>query len=106
MQPTPSDAKVVARSPLSGGLTRQCANTLMANLQPTVLTETESPSVTNALLPMGPLMSHGRSFTLRAALVGLFFGFFICVSNIYFGLQLGYINQISGASSLLGFALF
>ncbi|OMJ08545.1 putative oligopeptide transporter [Smittium culicis] len=45
-------------------------------------------------------------FTWRAVLVGLFFGTLLCFSNMYFGLQTGWISMMSLQSSLVGFAVF
>jgi uncharacterized oligopeptide transporter (OPT) family protein len=47
----------------------------------------------------------GRSFTLRAAIVGLAIGVLVCMSNIYFGLQTGVSSSMSSASTLIGFAI-
>jgi len=47
-----------------------------------------------------------RSLTLRAVLVGLVVGLSVTVSNIYFGLQIGFTSQMSMQSSLLGFSAF
>ncbi|ORX45294.1 OPT superfamily oligopeptide transporter [Hesseltinella vesiculosa] len=45
-------------------------------------------------------------FTLRAVLVGLGIGVLLCFSNMYFGLQTGWISMMSLQSSLLGYAIF
>ncbi|KAK9762552.1 OPT superfamily [Basidiobolus ranarum] len=45
-------------------------------------------------------------FTLRAILVGLMIGSVLCFSNMYFGLQTGWISMMSLQSSLLGFVIF
>ncbi|KAJ1959025.1 OPT super [Dipsacomyces acuminosporus] len=45
-------------------------------------------------------------FTWRAVIVGLFFGTILCFSNMYFGLQTGWISMMSLQSSLVGFAVF
>lgn len=46
------------------------------------------------------------SLTFRAVLAGLVIGVSVSVSNIYFGLQIGFSSQMSMQSSLLGFAVF
>ncbi|KAH9219954.1 oligopeptide transporter-like protein [Leptodontidium sp. 2 PMI_412] len=50
--------------------------------------------------------SEGQNFTLRGILVGLGVGLVICFSNMYFGLQTGWISSMSMPSSLIGFAFF
>ncbi|KAH7397748.1 oligopeptide transporter-like protein [Cadophora sp. MPI-SDFR-AT-0126] len=50
--------------------------------------------------------SEGQNFTLRGILVGLAVGLVICFSNMYFGLQTGWISSMSMPSSLIGFAFF
>ncbi|CAO3683591.1 unnamed protein product [Rhizopus stolonifer] len=45
-------------------------------------------------------------FTIRSVLCGLLIGTLMCFSNMYFGLQTGWISMMSLQSSLLGFALF
>lgn len=49
---------------------------------------------------------RGRSFTWRAVAVGLAVGLIICFSNMYFGLQTGWVSIMSMPSSLLGFGIF
>ncbi|KAF5006493.1 hypothetical protein FDECE_7128 [Fusarium decemcellulare] len=48
----------------------------------------------------------GRSFTLRGVLVGLVVGTVICFSNMYFGLQTGWVSIMSMPASLMGFGIF
>lgn len=43
---------------------------------------------------------------LRAVACGLLIGTLMCFSNMYFGLQTGWISMMSLQSSLLGFAMF
>ncbi|WVO15478.1 hypothetical protein L204_103136 [Cryptococcus depauperatus] len=45
-------------------------------------------------------------FTLRAVLAGLGVGVVLCMTNIYFGLQTGWVSMMAPQSALLGFALF
>ncbi|KFY33471.1 hypothetical protein V494_07595 [Pseudogymnoascus sp. VKM F-4513 (FW-928)] len=55
------------------------------------------------------LTEHGhepQNFTLRGILVGLGVGLVICFSNMYFGLQTGWVSSMSMPSSLIGFAFF
>ncbi|RDL37230.1 Uncharacterized protein BP5553_04663 [Venustampulla echinocandica] len=49
---------------------------------------------------------EGQNFTLRGILVGLGVGLIICFSNMYFGLQTGWISSMSMPASLIGFAFF
>lgn len=50
--------------------------------------------------------SEGQNFTLRGILVGLGVGLIICFSNMYFGLQTGWVSSMAMPSSLIGFAFF
>lgn len=55
------------------------------------------------------ISSHAQkeqNFTLRGILVGLLVGLVTCFSNMYFGLQSGWISPMSMPSSLMGFAYF
>ncbi|WVR09100.1 hypothetical protein IAU60_006162 [Kwoniella sp. DSM 27419] len=45
-------------------------------------------------------------FTWRAVSVGLAVGVILCMTNIYFGLQTGWVSMMSLQSALLGFAIF
>ncbi|OLN95380.1 putative oligopeptide transporter [Colletotrichum chlorophyti] len=53
----------------------------------------------------GPVI-QGRSFTLRGLLVGLLVGLVICFSNMYFGLQTGWVSTMTMPASLMGFGIF
>lgn len=50
--------------------------------------------------------SESNHFTLRSVGLGLLIGTLMCFSNMYFGLQTGWISMMSLQSSLLGFAIF
>lgn len=50
--------------------------------------------------------SEGQNFTLRGISVGLGVGLIICFSNMYFGLQTGWVSSMSMPASLIGFAFF
>jgi OPT family oligopeptide transporter len=50
--------------------------------------------------------SEGQNFTVRGILVGLGVGLVICFSNMYFGLQTGWVSTMSMPASLIGFAFF
>jgi uncharacterized oligopeptide transporter (OPT) family protein len=52
------------------------------------------------------LTPPGDSFTIRGILVGLLVGLIICFSNMYFGLQTGWISAMTMPSSLMGFGIF
>ncbi|KAJ4364858.1 OPT super [Ascochyta clinopodiicola] len=47
-----------------------------------------------------------QNFTLRGVLVGLGIGVVICFSNMYFGLQTGWVSGMAMPSALIGFAYF
>ncbi|KAH9863994.1 hypothetical protein J1614_009927 [Plenodomus biglobosus] len=50
--------------------------------------------------------SQPQNFTLRGVLVGLAIGVVICFSNMYFGLQTGWVSSMAMPSALIGFAYF
>ncbi|KAF2096629.1 oligopeptide transporter-like protein, partial [Rhizodiscina lignyota] len=50
--------------------------------------------------------SAPQNFTIRALLVGLLIGVLICFSNMYFGLQTGWVSGMAMPSALIGFAFF
>ncbi|KAJ1988042.1 OPT super [Dimargaris cristalligena] len=53
-----------------------------------------------------PIDNTGPHFTWRSVIVGLLIGCLLCFSNMYFGLQTGWISMMSLQSSLVGFVLF
>lgn len=50
--------------------------------------------------------SQPQNFTVRGVLVGLAIGVVICFSNMYFGLQTGWVSGMAMPSALIGFAYF
>ena len=48
----------------------------------------------------------GQSFTIRGVAVGLLVGLVICFSNMYFGLQTGWVSTMTMPASLMGFGIF
>lgn len=59
------------------------------------------------LTPTKPgLDVEGRSFTLRGIAAGLLVGLVICFSNMYFGLQTGWVSMMTMPASLMGFGIF
>lgn len=52
------------------------------------------------------LLPEGRHFTIRGVAVGLLVGLVICFSNMYFGLQTGWVSMMTMPASLLGFGIF
>ncbi|KAK2008786.1 OPT oligopeptide transporter [Colletotrichum eremochloae] len=60
---------------------------------------------TEDALKQAPII-HGHSFTLRGILVGLLVGLVICFSNMYFGLQTGWVSTMTMPASLMGFGIF
>lgn len=50
--------------------------------------------------------SQPQNFTVRGVLVGLVIGTIVCFSNMYFGLQTGWVSGMVMPSALLGFAYF
>jgi len=55
----------------------------------------------------GDVESHDNQaeFTLRAVVLGLIIGCLLCFTNLYFGLQTGWISMMSLQSALIGFLL-
>ncbi|KAH7040405.1 oligonucleotide transporter [Microdochium trichocladiopsis] len=51
-------------------------------------------------------LPEGRHFTFRGVVVGLLVGLVICFSNMYFGLQTGWISMMTMPASLMGFGIF
>ncbi|KAI0025833.1 OPT superfamily oligopeptide transporter [Xylariomycetidae sp. FL0641] len=51
-------------------------------------------------------LPEGRHFTVRGVLAGLLVGLVICFSNMYFGLQTGWVSMMTMPASLLGFGIF
>ncbi|KZP11045.1 OPT superfamily oligopeptide transporter [Athelia psychrophila] len=49
--------------------------------------------------------SAAPEFTLKAVLLGLLIGCLLCFTNLYFGLQTGWISMMSLQSALIGFLL-
>lgn len=49
---------------------------------------------------------EGQNFTVRGIFVGLGVGLIICFSNMYFGLQTGWVSSMAMPASLIGFAFF
>ncbi len=50
--------------------------------------------------------ADGQNFTVRSIIVGSSIGIIICFSNMYFGLQTGWISGMAMPSALIGFAFF
>ncbi|KAI0518455.1 OPT oligopeptide transporter protein-domain-containing protein [Xylaria bambusicola] len=51
-------------------------------------------------------LPEGRHFTIRGVVVGLLVGLVIVFSNMYFGLQTGWVSMMTMPASLLGFGIF
>ncbi|CAJ2511067.1 Uu.00g066920.m01.CDS01 [Anthostomella pinea] len=51
-------------------------------------------------------LPEGRHFTVRGIAAGLLVGLVICFSNMYFGLQTGWVSMMTMPASLLGFGIF
>ena len=58
------------------------------------------------LLGAPPVAIQGQHLTVRGLAAGLGVGLIICCSNMYFGLQTGFVSTMSLPSSLLGFGIF
>ncbi|KAG8160382.1 hypothetical protein KVR01_009918 [Diaporthe batatas] len=66
----------------------------------------DSPSTPTLSVAKPGLDVEGRSFTLRAIAAGLLVGLVICFSNMYFGLQTGWVSMMTMPASLMGFGIF
>ncbi|CAK7264916.1 OPT super [Sporothrix epigloea] len=62
------------------------------------------PSTEVQVVP--PVAEASRHFTARGLAAGLVVGLVICCSNMYFGLQTGFVSTMSLPSTLLGFGIF
>ena len=49
---------------------------------------------------------QGQHFTIRGVIVGLGIGALIAMSNMYFGLQTGWVSGMAMPAALMGFAIF
>ena len=49
---------------------------------------------------------QSQNFTLRSTLIGLAIGVIICFSNMYFGLQTGWVSGMAMPAALIGFGFF
>lgn len=49
---------------------------------------------------------QGQNFTMRGVFVGLAIGVIICFSNMYFGLQTGWVSGMAMPAALVGFGFF
>jgi uncharacterized oligopeptide transporter (OPT) family protein len=52
------------------------------------------------------VLPEGHHFTFRGVAVGLMVGLVICFSNMYFGLQTGWVSTMTMPASLMGFGMF
>lgn len=73
----------------------------------TILPLPERPlEATEARKALSERADAPQNFTFRGVVVGLVIGIIICFSNIYFGLQTGWISGMSMPSALIGFGFF
>lgn len=56
--------------------------------------------------PPVKFLPEGRHFTIRGVAAGLLVGLVIVFSNMYFGLQTGWVSMMTMPASLLGFGIF
>jgi OPT family oligopeptide transporter len=70
------------------------------------VTSTHDPLQPPSLKPTQYEDNEGQHFTFRGVFVGLLIGILICFSNMYFGLQTGWISGMAMPSALLGFSYF
>ncbi|KAF9042650.1 oligopeptide transporter [Hymenopellis radicata] len=55
--------------------------------------------------PLGEGHSASNEFTFTAVILGLLIGCLLCFTNLYFGLQTGFISMMSLQSALIGFLI-
>ncbi|KAI2625469.1 OPT oligopeptide transporter protein-domain-containing protein [Xylaria nigripes] len=65
-----------------------------------------SPTTVDGMERPVKLLPEGRHFTFRGVAVGLLVGLVIVFSNMYFGLQTGWVSMMTMPASLLGFGVF
>ncbi len=100
----PKDASQPAAVPssASGSASIDADGNVPAPLQD--VEESVAPSGTSRARKIPQI--HGQSFTVRGVLVGLLVGLVICFSNMYFGLQTGWVSTMTMPASLMGFGTF
>ncbi|KAI0602288.1 OPT superfamily oligopeptide transporter [Biscogniauxia sp. FL1348] len=64
------------------------------------------PATTATKTTTTKYLPKGRHFTARGVAAGLAVGLVICFSNMYFGLQTGWVSMMTMPASLLGFGIF
>lgn len=74
------------------------------NEDSTAIEETDAQDGTRQFL--ADRAAEGQNFTVRGVLVGLAIGVIICFSNMYFGLQTGWVSGMAMPAALIGFAFF
>ena len=85
-------------APDRGARLRDSPNTSSALLTPT--------AETIATEGHGQDVIEGQSFTFRGVAVGIVIGIVLAFSNMYFGLQTGWISTMTMPASLLGYGFF
>ncbi|KAK3905910.1 OPT oligopeptide transporter protein-domain-containing protein [Staphylotrichum tortipilum] len=81
----------------------------LALLPPSPMEDDDNAAVNSLRKPCRPRhrpVIAGASFTARGVLVGLAVGLVICFSNMYFGLQTGWVSTMTMPASLMGFGIF
>ncbi|KAF2116241.1 OPT oligopeptide transporter protein-domain-containing protein [Lophiotrema nucula] len=68
--------------------------------------ERSTSQTTGAKRYLAERASQPQNFTVRGVLCGLVIGVVICFSNMYFGLQTGWVSGMAMPSALIGFAYF
>jgi OPT family oligopeptide transporter len=68
--------------------------------------QSSNSETTNVARLAAAKCQDARNFTLRGLLVGLLIGTVVCFSNMYFGLQTGWVSSMAMPSALLGFSYF
>ncbi|KAK1761138.1 OPT oligopeptide transporter protein-domain-containing protein [Echria macrotheca] len=104
----PEDA-TTTRSPLLLGSSSSSSSSIASDIEPgqMITTTPPSPPSPSQYRPVRPpLIIKGQSFSWRGIFVGLAVGLVITFSNMYFGLQTGWVSTMTMPSSLLGFGIF
>ncbi len=78
----------------------------LALLPPSPMEDDDDTTLPKPCRPRHRPVIAGASFTARGVLVGLAVGLVICFSNMYFGLQTGWVSTMTMPASLMGFGIF
>ncbi|KAL2127741.1 hypothetical protein VTI74DRAFT_10238 [Chaetomium olivicolor] len=105
-KPSPSPSPPAASTSTSTSTMAQNQDSVAASDTSPLLPSPSLPIPNPNLAPPKAIQIQGSSFTARGILVGLAVGLVICFSNMYFGLQTGWVSTMTMPASLMGFGIF